>query len=101
VTTIKRSKATVPAALGRGDFFGERNLDGTDQLDCIPQAHGIRKPAHGLLRVPPLFRVTGLFLVGLRQQGQPAEASGLGHGEVQLLNLLMDDAVTFLLNQES
>jgi len=49
---------------------GQGNLDRTDHLNHIAQAHRVGEPAHGLLHVAAALGIPGLFLMGIGQQGQ-------------------------------
>jgi hypothetical protein len=47
-----------------------------------------------------MFGAAGLFLMGLGQQGQPAEATGLNHRKINLLGFSASDSLALLLHQQ-
>lgn len=83
--------------VGRG---WQGNLDRTDHLDDIAQAHRIGEPAHRLFHIAAPFRVAGLILVGFGQQSQPAEAASLDDREIEIARMGVSDPLTLLLDQK-
>ena len=79
----------------------KRNLDRSDHLDHITQAHGIGEPPHGLFGITTALSITGLIFMRFGKQGQPTEATGLNDREVEICLLGVSNTLTFLLNQES
>jgi hypothetical protein len=47
-----------------------------------------------------MFGAASLFLMGLGQQGQPAEATGLNHRKINLLGFSTSDSLALLLHQQ-
>ena len=76
------------------------NLDGGDHTDHVPQTHRIGKPSHRLLGVTASFSVTGLIFMGLGQQCQPAKASSLDDGQIEIRGLGVGNSFAFLLDQK-
>jgi hypothetical protein len=89
-----RTIGTVIGSARKGNF------DRTHHVNHITEAHGISKPAHRLLGVATALGITGLVFVRFGKEGQPAEAAGLHHREVEIGGLGVGDALAFLLNKE-